>query len=155
MEQLQQFYEYVQLNWPQIVEYAVMVIAYFLIALFHSKVGSTRRDLTVMFKEKAQEVKNTDVALRNDVDTERKAMQKELAESKAAYKAAVDEIADLKRRLCRAENALTVIIEEVVDDIDVITDEDNEVTFVTAYEDFYEYEEEVKENAELHSIKTD
>jgi hypothetical protein len=135
MEQLQQFYEYVQLNWLQIVEYVVMVIAYFLIALFRSKVGSTRRDLTVMFKEKAQEVKNTDIALRNDVGIERKAMQKELAESKAAYKAAIDAIKNINERLCRTEDALAVITDTTVDDLEVI--------------------EEVENNAELHSDETD
>ena len=53
---MEEFKQYIVQNWPTIVEYAIMVVAYFLFFLYRSKVSGTRRDLTVMFKEKAQEV---------------------------------------------------------------------------------------------------
>lgn len=53
---MEEFKSYIVQNWPTIVEYAIMVVAYFLFFLYKAKVSGTRRDLTVMFKEKAQEV---------------------------------------------------------------------------------------------------
>lgn len=124
---MEEFKQYIVQNWPTIVEYAIMVVAYFLFFLYRSKVSGTRRDLTVMFKEKAQEVTNTDLKLREDVGQTRQIMATELTEAKAQYKAAVDEIADLKARLNRAEKALTeIIIEtEVVDDGEQSTNEED------------------------------
>lgn len=124
---MEEFKQYIVQNWPTIVEYAIMVVAYFLFFLYRSKVSGTRRDLTVMFKEKAQEVTNTDLKLREDVGQTRQIMATELTEAKAQYKAAVDEIADLKARLNRAEKALTEIITEteVVDDGEQSTNEED------------------------------
>lgn len=124
---MEEFKQYIVQNWPTIVEYAIMVVAYFLFFLYRSKVSGTRRDLTVMFKEKAQEVTNTDLKLREDVGQTRQIMATELTEAKAQYKAAVDEIADLKARLNRAEKALVEIITEteVVDDGEQNTNEED------------------------------
>lgn len=124
---MEEFKQYIVQNWPTIVEYAIMVVAYFLFFLYRSKVSGTRRDLTVMFKEKAQEVTNIDLKLREDVGQTRQIMATELTEAKAQYKAAVDEIADLKARLNRAEKALTEIITEteVVDDGEQSTNEED------------------------------
>lgn len=124
---MEEFKQCIVQNWPTIVEYAIMVVAYFLFFLYRSKVSGTRRDLTVMFKEKAQEVTNTDLKLREDVGQTRQIMATELTEAKAQYKAAVDEIADLKARLNRAEKALTEIITEteVVDDGEQSTNEED------------------------------
>lgn len=124
---MEEFKQYIVQNWPTIVEYAIMVVAYFLFFLYRSKVSGTRRDLTVMFEEKAQEVTNTDLKLREDVGQTRQIMATELTEAKAQYKAAVDEIADLKARLNRAEKALTEIITEteVVDDGEQSTNEED------------------------------
>ena len=124
---MEEFKQYIVQNWPTIVEYAIMVVAYFLFFLYRSKVSGTRRDLTVLFKEKAQEVTNTDLKLREDVGQTRQIMATELTEAKAQYKAAVDEIADLKARLNRAEKALTEIITEteVVDDGEQSTNEED------------------------------
>lgn len=124
---MEEFKQYIVQNWPTIVEYAIMVVAYFLFFLYRSKVSGTRRDLTVMFKEKAQEVTNTDLKLREDVGQTRQIMATELTEAKAQYKAAVDEIADLKARLNRAEKALVEIITEteVVDDGEQSTNEED------------------------------
>ena len=124
---MEEFKQYIVQNWPTIVEYAIMVVAYFLFFLYRSKVSGTRRDLTVMFKEKAQEVTNTDLKLREDVGQTRQIMATELTEAKAQYKAAVDEITDLKARLNRAEKALVEIITEteVVDDGEQSTNEED------------------------------
>lgn len=116
---MEEFKSYIVQNWPTIVEYAIMVVAYFLFFLYRAKVSGTRRDLTVMFKEKAQEVTNTDLKLREDVGQTRKVMADELTEAKRQYQAAVDEIADLKARLNRAEKAL---IELFVDRVEEITE---------------------------------
>lgn len=114
---MEEFKSYIVQNWPTIIEYAIMVVAYFLFFLYKAKVNGTRRDLTVMFKEKAQEVTNTDIKLREDVWQTRKVMADELAEAKHQYQAAVDEISDLKARLNRAEKALIEIIVDEVENI--------------------------------------
>ena len=120
---MEEFKSYIVQNWPTIVEYAIMVVAYFLFFLYKAKVSGTRRDLTVMFKEKAQEVTNTDLKLREDVGQTRQVMADELAEAKHQYQAAVDEISDLKARLNRAEKALIEIIADEVENIVEVPDD--------------------------------
>lgn len=120
---MEEFKSYIVQNWPTIVEYAIMVVAYFLFFLYRAKVSGTRRDLTVMFKEKAQEVTNTDLKLREDVGQTRKVMADELAKAKRQYQAAVDEISDLKARLNRAEKALIEIIADEVENIVEVPDD--------------------------------
>jgi hypothetical protein len=120
---MEEFKSYIVQNWPTIVEYAIMVVAYFLFFLYKAKVSGTRRDLTVMFKEKAQEVTNTDLKLREDVGQTQKVMADELAEAKRQYQAAVDEISDLKARLNRAEKALIEIIADEVENIVEVPDD--------------------------------
>lgn len=124
---MEEFVQYIVQNWPTIVEYALMVVAYFLFFLYRSKVSGTRRYLTALFKEKAQEVTNTDLKLREDVGQTREIMTTELTEAKAHYQAAVNEIADLRARIHRAEKALVeIIIEtEVVDDGEQSTNEED------------------------------
>lgn len=120
---MEEFKSYIVQNWPTIVEYAIMVVAYFLFFLYKAKVSGTRRDLTVMFKEKAQEVTNTDLKLREDVGQTRQVMADELAEAKRQYQAAVDEISDLKARLTRTEKALIEIIADEVENIVEVPDD--------------------------------
>lgn len=120
---MEEFKSYIVQNWPTIVEYAIMVVAYFLFFLYKAKVSGTKRDLTVMFKEKAQEVTNTDLKLREDVGQIRKVMSDELAEAKRQYQAAVDEISDLKARLNRTEKALIEIIADEVENIVEVPDD--------------------------------
>ena len=125
---MDEFKQYVIENWPTIIEYALMGIGYFLVFLYRSKVSGTKRDLTVLFKEKAQEigtlfqektkeVVDTDFKLREDVNTARKIMDTELAEAKAQYEAAVAKISGLESKLFQVEGALMAIIDEA-DDID-------------------------------------
>lgn len=123
---MEEFKLYIVQNWPTIVEYATMVVAYFLFFLYRAKVNGTRRDLTVMFKEKAQEVTNTDLKLREDVGQTRKVMADELTEAKRQYQAAIDEIADLKTRLSRAEKALIELFVDRVEEIAEVVEDDEE-----------------------------
>lgn len=125
---MEEFKSYIVQNWPTIVEYAIIVVAYFLFFLYKAKVSGTRRDLTVMFKEKAQEVTNTDLKLREDVGQTQKVMADELAEAKRQYQAAVDEISGLKARLNRAEKALIEIIADEVENIVEVTDDGEQST---------------------------
>ena len=120
---MEEFKSYIVRNWPTIIEYAIMVVAYFLFLLYRAKVNGTRRDLTVMFKEKAQEVTNTDLKLREDVGKTRKVMEDELVEAKRQYQAAVDKISDLKARLGRAEKALIELIADEVENIVEVSDD--------------------------------
>lgn len=120
---MEEFKSYIVQNWPTIVEYTSMVVAYFLFFLYRAKVSGTRRDLTVMFKEKAQEVTNTDLKLREDVGQTRQIMADELAEAKRQYQAAVDQIGDLKARLHRAEKALIEIIADEVENVVEVPDD--------------------------------
>ena len=120
---MEEFESYIVQNWPTIIESAIMVVAYFLFFLYKAKVSGIRRDLTVMFKEKAQEVTDTDLKLREDVGQTRKVMLYELAEAKRQYQAAVDEISDLKARLGRTEKALIEIIADEVENIVEVPDD--------------------------------
>ena len=98
-----------------IVQGAVMGVAYFLIFLYRSKVTGAKRDLSVMFREKTNEVTTADLRLRADVDYARDVMQQELIEAKTNYQNAINEIADLKRRLTRTEDTVQELIDEEVD----------------------------------------
>lgn len=120
---MEEFKSCIVQNWPTIIEYTIMAIAYFLFFLYRAKVRGTKRDLTVMFKEKAQEVTNTDLKLREDVGHTRQVMADELTEAKRQYQAAVDEISDLKARLSRAEKALIEIIADEVENIVEVPDD--------------------------------
>lgn len=120
---MEEFKSYIVQNWPTIVEYAIMVVAYFLFFLYRAKVSGTRRDLMVMFKEKAQEVTSIDLKLREDVGQTRKVMADELTNAKRQYQAAVDEISGLKARLNRAEKALIEIIADEVENIMEVPDD--------------------------------
>ena len=138
MEYLQQFIEYAQTNYPKIVEYFIICLAYFLIILFRSKIGNTTRNLTAIFKEKAEHVDNTDIALRKDIQLDREYIKLQLAESEKQYAAAVAEymkasaeISALKSELSKVERALVILLEDI---------EDVET-------------EEVEDNAELHSVE--
>lgn len=108
---------YIVTNWPTIIENAAMVVAYFLVFLYRSKVNMTKRDLSVLFKEKATEVAKTDANLRIELAKTSNLMHRELVEAKAQYQKAVGEIRDLRERLARVEGAVEELItEEVVDD---------------------------------------
>lgn len=110
---------YITQNWSYIVETAIWAVAYFLVFLYRAKVNGTKKTLTVLFKEKAAEVTSTDINLRQDVKKIENKMEQELEDAKAAYEDAVDQIADLKSRLAKAEKAL---LELITDTEEVATD---------------------------------
>lgn len=106
------FIQFVTQNWSRILEYAMVAVCYFLVFLYRAKVGSARRDLKALFRSKSDEVTETDRLLREDVGKMQTQMKKELAEAKSKYRAAVDEICDLKARLIRAEDTLRLMIND-------------------------------------------
>ena len=110
MAHVKQFIDYVQQNWPMILEYMLMFIAYFLVFLYRSKVKTTKRDLTVLFQDKAKEVVNTDKILRDDMNATRGIMEKELAEAKHKYEEAINKISGLESRLCKTEKAFIAML---------------------------------------------
>lgn len=121
---MQEFKSLIIQEWPKIVEYALMIFAYFLLFLFRSKVNCAKRDLGVIFKEKTAEVTAKECESQAYFESMKKEMQKEFEESKARYNAAINEIADLKDRLNRAENALVEMIMEVDDGEQTAYEED-------------------------------
>ena len=106
------FIQFVTQNWSRILEYALLAVCYFLVFLYRAKVGSARRDLKALFTSKSEEVTETDRLLREDVGKMQAQMKKDLSEAKNKYKAAVDEICDLKARLNRAEETLRLMIND-------------------------------------------
>lgn len=102
--------------WPQIVDYALTFIAYFLVFLFRSKMSGTRRSLTIAFKQHAETVEVTDKRLNEQMQAQSAEVASELTEAKAKYAEAVNKIADLERRLLIAEKALNSFVEEDSDD---------------------------------------
>ena len=119
---MEEFKAFIITNWSTIAEYAMMAVSYFLVFLYRSKIKDTKQNLTIMFKEKAQEVSTTDRKLREDAVLLRKIMTEELEEAKKLYNAAVDEIKTLKYKLAHAECALLEMIKEREDVEEVITD---------------------------------
>ena len=117
---MEQFKQYVVQNWSTILEWVVIYVIYFLFFLYDNKVRGTKTSLSLLFKEKAQDVANTDIALRKDVGTLQVKMSDELTEAKNAYNAAVAQIADLKQRLTRTEKALVELMTDTINTIDTV-----------------------------------
>lgn len=101
MVYLNQFVEFVRLNWPIIVEYTLMLIAYFLVFLYRAKVKSTKINLTNAFEKKTAEVAET-----------RQALICELTEAKTLYNKAVEEIEMMRKEQIRLELALLELAKE-------------------------------------------
>ena len=92
---MEQFKETIRLYWPQIVEYALLLLAYFLVFLFRGKVNSSHNDVKTLFKENV-----------NDVIQEKIVMQKELKSTKQEYEAAIKKIESLERAVLSLTKAL-------------------------------------------------
>lgn len=110
---MEAFEQYLTTNLPDVIKYFLMAVAYFLLFLYRAKVNGTKRDLNVMFKEKTAAVVSSEQAVREEFTSTKAEMARELAEAKAQYKAAVDEIADLKRELRQTKNAVNELVKEV------------------------------------------
>lgn len=105
MEQLQILKSYFATNLPAILEWVLIFLAYFFVALYKSKVNGAKQNLGTLFKETTERIDTANFK-------ERTEMQKELAESKEKYAAAVSKIADLEDRVLRTEKVLHALIEE-------------------------------------------
>ena len=116
---MEEFKQFCITNWPTILEYTLMFLAYFLVFLYRGKVSGTRRDLTLLFKEKSAIITKTDTDLRKDVHDVEEKMKRELVEAKERYNAAVDKIARLEKNLIRLEQVILLL----VDDPEVENDE--------------------------------
>ena len=117
---MEQFKQYVVQNWSTILEWVGIYVVYFLFFLYSNKVTGAKTSLSLLFKEKAQDITKTDTLLRKDVGLLQAKMGDELAEAKNAYGAAVAEIADLKQRLARTEKALVELMTDTIDTIDTV-----------------------------------
>ena len=115
-------------NWTTILEYSLMFLAYFFVALCRINVGSTKKSLSALFKEEANTVRKIDRQMRKDIADERKIMYDEFTASIAAYDKAISSITDLHKRVDDMEKAFQILIRE---------------------------ETEVDDNAKLHSDCTD
>lgn len=105
----------------EILEYAMMALAYFLIFLYRSKINNKSDNLGLLFKEKMGEVLKKDEELESIVSTNSTFMQNQLVEAQKKYIDAVNLIESLEQRITRTEKALVEIIEEweVIDDGEV------------------------------------
>ena len=81
-------------KWPTILECALMVVSYFLIFLYRSKIKSTKLNITTLFKERTAYVDETDRALREALSNTMKRCD------------------ELEKRILRNEKALSIIINE-------------------------------------------
>lgn len=115
MEEVKQ---YITQNWSTIVRSAISLVFYFLVFLYRAKVNGTKRDLSVLFKEKARTITHTDIELRKDFAVVQTEIKNELDEAKKKYDNAVTELVQYRDRLGRLEKAFVEIIAEmeVVDD---------------------------------------
>lgn len=123
MEEFLQFKQVVVENWPAIVQYALMFVAYFLVFLFRAKTNGTKRDLTAIFKDTANAMTQSEAQLEQKIDTDREYMRKELEESKALYDKAVTIISSFDDKISRLEGAMNILVEEATEDGECITSE--------------------------------
>ena len=96
----------------EILEYAMMALAYFLIFLYRSKINNKSDNLGLLFKEKMSEVLKGNEELQTIVTNDCAFMQNQLIEAQKKYTDAVNLIESLEQRINRTERALVEIIEE-------------------------------------------
>lgn len=89
MEELKQI---IVEHWSTIVEYAMLLVSYFLVFLYKSIVNKTKTTLTLLFK------------------TNTKQMQEELTQSKANYDTAVSKISNLEVQLEKQQRIINALI---------------------------------------------
>jgi multidrug resistance efflux pump len=134
MEELKSF---IITNWPTIIEYALMLVAYFLVFLYKSNVSSTKKNIDIAFSQFAtrfadNETNNKTILDKcityytSALDTCKTDYAAALNESKAAYEAAVNEIAEYKKRTARLEDTLAILLSEDLD-IDELNEEVSDV----------------------------
>lgn len=130
---MEEFKTFVVTNWPTIIEYACMVVSYFLVFLYRNKVTGTKKNIDIAFKQFAarfadNETNNKTILDKciadytSALDICKTDYTSALNESKAAYEAAVNEIAEYKKRTARLEDTLTILLSEDLD-IDELNEE--------------------------------
>ena len=97
----------------EILEYALMLLAYFLILLYRSKINHKSDNLGLLFKERTGDILKKSEELESIVSTNSAFMQNQLVEAQKKYTDAVNLIENLEQRLKRAEDALIEIIDEL------------------------------------------
>ena len=104
--------ELISVNWPTVVQYACMIVAYFLVFLFRGKINATSTNLKQSFKENVAHMKDNEKTFRAD-------MRAQVEESKQKYNAAIDKISTLERELQNTRDTINILI-------GVMQDEDTE-----------------------------
>ena len=104
MENIKQF---IITNWPIILEYTLMFLAYFLVFLYRAKVKNTKTNLTLSMKGQKEHLEK----VADDLSIQ---MKTELAESKAKYQAAIDKIETLEADILALHKALKELLFEEV-----------------------------------------
>ena len=94
-------------NWPIILEYTLMFLAYFLVFLYRGKVKNTKTNLTLSMKGQKEHFEKVADDLSVRVDNE-------LTESKAKYQAAIDKIETLETNIRILQLALKELLREEV-----------------------------------------
>lgn len=97
-------------KWPAILSYVLNLVAYFLFLLYKSKFSKTKDNMTLLFNDRVDKVNTLDTNLRNDVETERASMRKELAASIEEYKKSIAEYEACKKEISKMRNAVIEII---------------------------------------------
>ena len=86
--------------WSTITEWALMVIAYFLVFLFRGKMSGTAQNLNLAFTQ-----------LKTVFNENTLKAKSQLEESKAKYAEAVGKIEHLERRLAAVDRAICVLLD--------------------------------------------
>lgn len=122
MAELEAFKQLIIEKWPQILQYVLTFVAYFLVALYKSKVKGTTTTLDTLFKEKVEQVVTLDTNLRTDFSETTKKMEQDLEAAIKEYQTARAEFQQLTNTLTRTKNALMAFIMEDANDDRVETD---------------------------------
>ena len=111
---------------PTVLEYALMLLAYFFVFLFRSKVTNTKKNIDLAFSQFAARCAENETNNKTILDKCTADYAIALNESKAAYEAAVNEIAEYKKRTARLEDTLAILLSEDLD-IDELNEEVSDV----------------------------
>ena len=115
-----EFKNFIIEEWPQIIEYALYFIAYFLIFLYRAKVKKSSGDMRVVVKENTSCVKKLDEELRSTFTAAINIAEEKYMQAKKEYERVINKITNL-------EKAVRVIIEgtEDIEDAELYIDEEN------------------------------
>ena len=99
---------FITMYWSTITDWALMIIAYFLVFLFKAKTNGTAQNINLAFTE-----------LKTKFDENTKNAETQLNASIEKYKEAVDTISILTKKVQRLEETLFILLddEEAEDDV--------------------------------------